>query len=436
LFAGGMMGSMRTEPPATSYEELLTHAAWLRRLATALVGPANDPEDLAQEAWVAALRHPPRPASSGESAAPPLRSWLAEVLRNAARMRSRGAGRRLLRDGAFAADAPDDIPSAEALLERLHTQRMLAGLVAELAEPYRSTLLLHYYEGLPSAEIARLQQVPAGTVRWRLKTGLDKLRASLDDGAGGDRRLWCAALLPLAHRAPSGWVALLKSSLKGALMMTRTAKIVGAATLVAAAGTWAGVAYEHAETSASPAAAPRAPGGAETASRTASAASAAEARRTRDAMRADIVEALRKRDAAAPKAPAPPPPPAATARAAAPAAPADDAPPSPGAARGHYEPAYIQSVFREAMFPLMRQCYENALAQKPALAGKIALDFTIVADPDVGGVVDEAELAPDSDLDDSEMATCIRESLLTLTFDKPPSGGGYVTVKYPVEFSP
>ena len=25
---------------------------------------------------------------------------------------------------------------------------------------------------------------------------------------------------------------------------------------------------------------------------------------------------------------------------------------------------------------------------------------------------------------------------MTLTFDKPPSGGGYVSVKYPVEFAP
>ena len=34
------------------------------------------------------------------------------------------------------------------------------------------------------------------------------------------------------------------------------------------------------------------------------------------------------------------------------------------------------------------------------------------------------------------METCVRESLMTITFDKPPSGGGSVKVKYPWEFAP
>ena len=48
----------------------------------------------------------------------------------------------------------------------------------ELDEPYRTTLLLRYGEMLSSVEIARRQQVPAGTVRWRLKSAVDRLRAA------------------------------------------------------------------------------------------------------------------------------------------------------------------------------------------------------------------------------------------------------------------
>ncbi len=419
---------------ATDLAELLSNAAWLRRLASSLVGASNDPEDVAQDAWVALLRAPPR---AGEGApVPPPRSWLAEVLRNAARMRARGGSRRLRRDGAFAAAVPAEAPSPEQLLDRLRTQHLLAGLVAGLDEPYRSTLLLHYYEGLPSAEIARLQRVPAGTVRWRLKAGLARLRAALDHDSGGERRLWWGALLPLAGGAGAGWPGWLKGSLKGAWFMSRAIKIATAASLVAA-GAWVAVAKQGPAESVPASAAPPMEGAPRAAAPT------SEARRARDAMRDAIVAALREREAAPARAAAPPAPVRAASTVA--RAPSADAPAgatdAAGAADaapalGHYEPAYIREVFREGMFPLMSQCYDNALAQHPKLAGKMVLSFTIVGDPEVGGVVDEADFAPESDIKDAELETCVRESLLTLTFDKPPSGGGYVAVKYPVEFAP
>ncbi len=88
------------------------------------------------------------------------------------------------------------------------------------------------------------------------------------------------------------------------------------------------------------------------------------------------------------------------------------------------------------MFPLLKQCYASALLTKPQLAGKLVLKFGIVGDPEVGGIVEGAEIAEESDLKDAEMETCVRESLMTLTFDKPPSGGGYVSVTYPILFAP
>jgi hypothetical protein len=152
-----------------------------------------------------------------------------------------------------------------------------------------------------------------------------------------------------------------------------------------------------------------------------------EARRARDAMREDILAALKRRAAAAAPSAAP-----AHARPR-PAAKAQEAPEEP---RGHYEPSYIQAVVREDMFPLMRSCYEGALKRNPKVAGKLVLAFDIVGDPEVGGIVEGADFTEESTLKDEEMATCVRESLMTLTFDKPPSGGGRVSVKYPVEFAP
>lgn len=150
-----------------------------------------------------------------------------------------------------------------------------------------------------------------------------------------------------------------------------------------------------------------------------------EARRARDAMRAQILETLKKRgepirpDPPAKKAEAPPPK-------------KDEGKET----HGKYDPEYIRATFREDMFPLLKSCYEGALKRKPDLAGKLVLGFTIVGDHDVGGVIEDADVDDESTLKDDEMETCVRESLMTLTFDKPPSGGGYVTVRYPVAFSP
>jgi len=153
----------------------------------------------------------------------------------------------------------------------------------------------------------------------------------------------------------------------------------------------------------------------------------AEARRARDAMREKIVEALRRRAPAPAASPAPVTTPAA--RRTAPAS-DEDLP------HGHYEKSYIQKNFREDMFPILKQCYGAALERQPDLHGKLVLKFSIVGDPDVGGVVEDASIGDESTLKDDELETCARESLMALTFDKPPSGGGLVTVSYPIEFAP
>src|SRR5262245_60908672 len=141
---------------------LLEHSTWVRRLAGSLVRDDALAEDLTQEAWLAALRHPP-------TAGLPARPWLAQVLRNLVRMHVRGSRRQKERESRT--DSPPDAQglAPEQLVERVELQRLLAGLVVELEEPLRSTVLLRYYEGLDSSEIAARQGVPAGTVRWRLK---------------------------------------------------------------------------------------------------------------------------------------------------------------------------------------------------------------------------------------------------------------------------
>jgi RNA polymerase sigma-70 factor (ECF subfamily) len=184
-------------------EDLLTHASWLRRLAGALVR-GEDAADLAQETLVAAWTHPPAPDRD-------VRPWLAEVARNHAHDARRSDHRRQAREIAATETAPRSAPSPEDLVGDVEIHRSVAAAVMALDQPFRETVVLRYYEGLSAAEIARRLKAPAGTVRWRLKEGLDRLRAELDSRHGGERRRWVAALIPLVPRprvkATSTWLA-------------------------------------------------------------------------------------------------------------------------------------------------------------------------------------------------------------------------------------
>jgi RNA polymerase sigma factor (sigma-70 family) len=179
---------MELSPSTPSHEVLLQHAAWVRRLARELVHDRAAAEDLAQDTWLALLRA--RPAHDG-----PMRPWLARVARNRAALRLRRASARSARE--HEAARPEAVPSAEELVGRMELQRQLVEVVLALAEPYRGTIFLRFYEGLSAAEIAASRGCPESTVRSQLTRGLELLRARLDADHGGDRSTWATMLAPL-----------------------------------------------------------------------------------------------------------------------------------------------------------------------------------------------------------------------------------------------
>ena len=176
-------------------DQLTAEMGWIRRLAMALVKDASVADDVAQEAYLAAAGHVPDDR--------PLRPWLSRVVLNVVRMRGRSAKRREVRE--LAAPTPETVPTAAELIDRVELQRRVAGDVLELAEPYRSTVLLHFFEGLSSAEIARRLGIPDGTVRRRLKVALDELRRRLAERDQRDRKAVLAPLLvPLSSELAGG----------------------------------------------------------------------------------------------------------------------------------------------------------------------------------------------------------------------------------------
>lgn len=230
-------------------EDLLADSTWLRALSRGLVRDHFAADDLAQEAWLAALR-----AQSGSHAAPPdgvaRRTWLTGVLRNLAWKQQRTQLRRSARERAGA--RAESLPSSGELVARADMQRALSEAIVALDEPFRTTILLRYMEDLSSAEIARRQNVPEGTVRWRVMRGLAQLRESLAARRGGDWLHSCALVGGLVRVPEGGAVALATGGStalalpvlgsKGASALVAGLALCGASTAVGVA--WIGTAGE------------------------------------------------------------------------------------------------------------------------------------------------------------------------------------------------
>jgi hypothetical protein len=78
----------------------------------------------------------------------------------------------------------------------------------------------------------------------------------------------------------------------------------------------------------------------------------------------------------------------------------------------------------------MRACYQVALARRPALAGRVAVQFVV----DTDGWVRVARVNAD-DTGDAPFAACVARQLIGLRFPEP-GGGARVTVVYPIVFTP
>ena len=154
--------------------------AWLRAYAHRF----NHGEDLLQEARVTALTRPPEELSSA-------RGWLGSVVRNLALGRHRADERRRAREEGYATFQTPSPETMEEQLARAELISMLGEELAQLDEPFKRTLLLYYFESVPTAALAEREGVSPGTIRWRLKVGRERLgermKARLQGGAAA---LW------------------------------------------------------------------------------------------------------------------------------------------------------------------------------------------------------------------------------------------------------
>jgi RNA polymerase sigma factor (sigma-70 family) len=173
---------------STQLDELLTHRSWVTNLARSLVSDRDLAEDITQEAWLAAMKNPPRPERA--------KAWFCQVLRNQAALVKRSRSSREQREqrvGESKASA-----AVEAAQERASMLQEVVEMTLQLDEPFREALLLRYIEELPPREIARQLGVPLNTITSRLQRGLEQLRQKLRRKHGEAN--WAGAVMVLVLR--------------------------------------------------------------------------------------------------------------------------------------------------------------------------------------------------------------------------------------------
>ena len=154
----------------------------LYAVAYRIVGQRADAEEVVLEAFAQAWRDAARFESSRGS----VPGWLTTIARSRALDLVRARGRRDRITASAAADRPeappamgDYRPDPARALDLEERRRQVAQALETLSPPQRQAIELAYFEGLSQSEIAERLQEPLGTVKTRVRLGMQKLRECL-----------------------------------------------------------------------------------------------------------------------------------------------------------------------------------------------------------------------------------------------------------------
>ena len=141
------------------------------RVAFSVLRHRQDAEDVAQEAFTKAYRRFSQLRDRNR-----FRSWLVRMTWRLALDHQRGRRRRIARESAI--DAPSEPNAADAVVERERAERLWAAIDA-LPEKLRVVIVLANMKGHDVEEVARLLDVPEGTVKSRLFLARHRLKELL-----------------------------------------------------------------------------------------------------------------------------------------------------------------------------------------------------------------------------------------------------------------
>jgi len=155
------------------------HSRVAYSLAFRLLGDRQLAEDLVQDAFLAVWRG----AAGYASARGSVRNWMLSILHNRGVDRLRTLGAMSRRQDALEQmelRRPDEPDAAE-----LAISHALAGTVRDelrdLPSEQSEVLRLAYYGGFTHQEISQMLQLPLGTVKSRMRLGLERLRRGMGE---------------------------------------------------------------------------------------------------------------------------------------------------------------------------------------------------------------------------------------------------------------
>jgi RNA polymerase sigma-70 factor (ECF subfamily) len=136
-------------------------------------------QDLAQETFLQAFRNLARLRDVTQ-----FKAWLMKIAQRAFLAHRRSpvsqalAQGKVLSSDACLPDIPADPEDSNPLEERLMSHE-LRGVVEQIPDPYRTTLVQRFYFDLPLAEVAKRQNIALPLVKYRVRHGLKLLRERL-----------------------------------------------------------------------------------------------------------------------------------------------------------------------------------------------------------------------------------------------------------------
>lgn len=155
------------------------HGAAAFSLASRIAGERGAAEDITQEAFLSIWRTQARYDSARGS----VRTWVLGIVHHRAidglRRNERHARRRASDEGIAEAYEAAEFTDLEAI--RTEEARAVRKAVQSLPTEQTHVIELGYYGGFTTSEIAEMVDAPLGTVKGRMRLGLDKLRHELGE---------------------------------------------------------------------------------------------------------------------------------------------------------------------------------------------------------------------------------------------------------------
>jgi RNA polymerase sigma-70 factor (ECF subfamily) len=138
-------------------------------------------EEIVQEGFISIWRG--RKRFSPEAGT--FKSWWMTIVRHCAydAFRADTAQKRPQPSHGESQTAPSPLPSPEAQAIRHDETELLHSALTQLPDAQAEVIALAFYGELSHSEISQRLNLPTGTVKGRMRLGLEKLRGSLDDDA-------------------------------------------------------------------------------------------------------------------------------------------------------------------------------------------------------------------------------------------------------------